>query len=473
MMKKILFGFALLASVTACTEDYTDWVEPQSNAQDELLSFGDGSVAAVGVIDFAEIAEGQELVQVCSITAPSASDSGYAPEYLLTIGGTDFEIDAAGQVSVSELQEYVNNTFGRRPTEREMDATVSMWLNNGSTAVKQAEATFKITAKPVAPQISEMYYLIGGVEGTSWSVDDMSLPFSHSGRDVYDDPVFTITFPVEDGEYWFAFTDAISIAAYEATGDWSQVLGCAEGNGENGMEGKVARRAEIGDDGSFVVTVNGDAKFIRFTLNMMDYTYTIEKVNFGPYIYEIGNESGWATSNPLYCGDGNGGYQGYYYLNGEFKFKPNPGDDWNDDYECSGEGTLTQDGSDNCPDPGAGFYQINVDLAAMTYSLTEVVSITCVGNHNGWKETDASQHMTYNTELGCWEITTELTNGFKFAMNDGWAISWGGANDDPTAYNNLTLNNGKDLNVPEGDGTYLVQLYLSYEGNNRVEFTKQ
>lgn len=469
MIKKILFGFALLASVTACTEDYTDWVEPQSNAQEELLSFGDGSVAAVGVIDFAEIAEGQELVQVCSITAPSASDSGYAPEYLLTIGGTDFEIDAAGQVSVSELQEYVNNTFGRRPTEREMDATVSMWLNNGSTAVKQAEATFKITAKPVAPQISEMYYLIGGVEGTSWSVDDMSLPFSHSGKDVYDDPVFTITFPVEDGEYWFAFTDAISIAAYEATGDWSQVLGCAEGNGKNGMEGKVARRAEIGDDGSFVVTVNGDAKFIRFTLNMMDYTYTIEKVNFGPYIYEIGNESGWATSNPLYCGDGNGGYQGYYYLNGEFKFKPNL-DDWEGDYECSGEGTLTQDGSDNCPDPGAGFYQINVDLAAMTYSLVKVENLSLIGTVEGnW---DADVDLAYNVEDACWEWTGSLNAGeFKIRMNHDWTSSWGGTSG-ATDYENLTSNNGANLQLAES-GDYTIKFYLSYEGNNRVEITKQ
>lgn len=468
MIKKILFGFALLASVTACTEDYTDWGEPQKNAQEELLSFGDGSVAAVGLIDFAEIAEGQELVQVCSITAPSASDAEYAPEYLLTIGGTDFEINAAGQVSVAALQDYVNNTFGRRPTEREMDATVSMWLNNGSTAVKQAEATFKITAKPEAPQISEMYYLIGGVEGTSWNVDDMSLPFSHSGKDVYDDPVFTITFPVEDGEYWFAFTDAISIAAYEATGDWSQVLGCAEGNGKNGMEGKVARRAEIGDDGSFVVTVNGDAKFIRFTLNMMDYSYTIEKVNFGPYIYEIGNESGWATSNPLYCGDGNGGYQGYYYLNGEFKFKPNL-DDWNDDYECSGEGTLTQDGSDNCPDPGAGFYQINVNLAAMTYNLVKVESISIIGDFNGWGD---DIDMTYNVEEACWEVTADIASdgGLKFRANYGWDISWGG-NGSSDNFDNLTTNNGNNLNVAAG--TYLFKLYISYEGNNRVEITQQ
>ena len=58
-------------------------------------------------------------------------------------------------------------------------------------------------------------------------------------------------------------------------------------------------------------------------------------------------------------------------------------------------------------------------------------------------------------------------------MNDDWAISWGGANGDPTAYANLSQNNGKDLNAPEGEGTYKVQLFLACEGKNRVVLTKQ
>lgn len=472
MIKKILFGFALLASVASCTDDYTDWAQPQSNAQEEATSFGDGSVASVGVIDFASIPDEQEMVQVCTITAPTSSDTAYSPEYLLNIGDNEYEITANGEMKVSELKDYVHNTFGRRPVERESEATVSMWLNNGSTAVKLTSGTFKITAKPEAPQISEAYYLIGGITGTSWSVTDTSLKFSHSDQDVYDDPVFTIKVPVVDGENWFAITDAIAIDAFNNDGSWSQVLGCAEGNGNNGMEGKVARREDIGDDGSFKVLVDGDAKYIQITLNMMDYTYTIEKINFAEFFYEIGSESGWSVSHALYCKDADGKYQGYYYLNGEFKFKPNA-DNWDDDYEYDGEGKIADNGGSNCPDPGAGFYQIDVDLTQNTYALTEVKSITCVGNHNSWGQADASQHMTYNTELGCWEITTALTDGFKFAMNDEWTVSWGGANGDATAYGNLTQHNGGNLNVPDGDGTYLVQLYLSYEGNNKVVLTKQ
>ena len=112
-------------------------------------------------------------------------------------------------------------------------------------------------------------------------------------------------------------------------------------------------------------------------------------------------------------------------------------------------------------------------MQAGTYALTQVKSITVVGNHNGWKEADANCHMTYNKEAGCWELPTALQDGFKFAMNDAWAISCGGANGDATAYDNLSVKDGKDLNVPAGEGTYKIQLYLSHEGANKVVLTKQ
>lgn len=471
MKKKLVYGFAIIAGLASCHDDYTDWAAPQSNAANAATEkFTLVVQPSISSIDFAT--ETAESIQLFTTNL----QGGQTDAYTLTFSAEDktetvvLTATPEGKVTSEELQDVVATIYGKAPEERTLnvavEADVTITTDDGAIIAEKKATPFTLKVTLDAPQISEHYYLIGAP--SSWNLGDTSLPFSHSGKNVYDDPVFTCTFPVEDGEVWFAITDDVTLEE----NDWSYVFGCAEGNGENGMEGKLKRRTGLDNDGSWKVVVDGDAKFLRVTLNMMDYSYTIEKLNFGPYIYEIGNESSWAISNPLYCGDGNGNYQGYYYLNGAFKFKPNL-NDWIGDYECSGEGTLTQDGSDNCPDPGAGFYQINVDLAAMTYSLTKVTSITCVGNHNGWNQADEAQHMTYNTELGCWELTSELTNGFKFAMNDDWTISWGGANDDPTAYDNLTQNNGKDLNVPDGDGTYLVRLYISYEGNNRVELTKQ
>lgn len=43
-------------SMVSCTEDYTDWGNPQSNSQEEAVAFGNGSVTAVDVINLADVA---------------------------------------------------------------------------------------------------------------------------------------------------------------------------------------------------------------------------------------------------------------------------------------------------------------------------------------------------------------------------------------------------------------------------------
>lgn len=186
---------------------------------------------------------------------------------------------------------------------------------------------------------------------------------------------------------------------------------------------------------------------------------------FPEFLYEIGGESGWSTSHPL-GGNGQGQYQGFYYLNGEFKFKPNA-DNWDDDYEkLNGDayaGTLTQDGGPNVDAPEAGVYVIDVDLAAMTYKLTALTAVGIIGNGGDWSN---DIDMTYNVEAGCFEVTTELAVGeFKFRANHDWAINWGGS------FDNLSQD-GANLSVAEA-GTYKVQLFLSYAGKHYCTVNKQ
>ena len=137
MTKKILLGMALVASLAACTDDYKDWLSPQVVDQPEKVSFGDGSVTSVGTIDFNSYAE--ETVKVCSITAPTASDPSFTPSYTITLGGEEtYDISADGVMNSADLSNFVIGKFGRRPVERAIEATVSMWLSNGTTAVKTA-----------------------------------------------------------------------------------------------------------------------------------------------------------------------------------------------------------------------------------------------------------------------------------------------------------------------------------------------
>ena len=478
MIKKIFSALLLATSLVACTDDYTDWSAPQSNPQPETVSFGNGSVTPVGVIDFA--AGVADKVQVCSITAPTSSSADYGTAiYKLNLGNTSLDISADGMIASETLKTYIVSNYGKAPVEREITSTVEQWISNGSTTIKTAtSAEFSVKAVLDAPEIYPHLYLIGAP--SAWNPTCTTLPFTRDeSQSVYDNPVFTITVPVADGgDTWFAFADDKTVE----TGDWKMVFGALEGNGTNkvGETGFFSRRADLPEDcgdGSFKVSVNGDAKFMKITVNVMDGTYLIEKINFAPFIYEIGNNTGWNTSNPL-SGDGEGNYKGYCWMDGEYKFKPNGEENnWNGDWEMvedkgNNEFTFDANGNGNFPSLN-GFYEMNIDLVNMTAKMVEVKSITCVGNHNGWTVDDASQHMTYNKEAGCWEITTTLKNGFKFAMNDAWDTSWGGADGNPANYDNLSQNGGKDLDAPEGEGEYKVQLYLSCEGNNKVVLTKQ
>ena len=186
------------------------------------------------------------------------------------------------------------------------------------------------------------------------------------------------------------------------------------------------------------------------------------------YIYEIGNESGWSTAHELCSPAQDGIYQGFYWLDGGFKFKPNA-DNWDGDWgqdPAGAYGSLVVDGEEDCNDPGksfpdqaqpAGFYQVNVDLIEMTWNIVPITSISIIGGFNDWA---GDVEMTYNVDEGCWECTTSEVEGeYKFRANHDWAINWGGSED------NL-VQDGANLNSDGGSHTY--KLYISYAGNHKV-----
>lgn len=452
-----MLGLVLLTA--SCTDDYTDWATPQTNPEEEAKTVTVETAAAADV-DFAT-AEGDKVqLFVPTVTASDENTTTYKVT-LWNEDNTASEIIAAdneGYAAKADLQAAVEKLYGKRPVMHTINMDIEAYTIVNGQSIKSV-STGKINVTLTAPFIASAYYLIGDMN--SWSADAL-IQFTHSGKDVYDDPVFTATFNVTaDNQYW----KIIPQTCLDAGGPW------AIENAPNGVVG-----IEIDGDASLTGNLITDqakagkietAGLYRMTINMMEYTYKIEKLEFGEFIYQIGNDSGWSTSNPLRGPNFDGKYQGYYYLDGEFKFKPNA-DNWDNDYEYVSDGVLTTDGGPNIPGV-TGFYQINVDIAAMTYSLQKVDVISIIGDFNGW---GGDVDMTYNTTEKCWEATaTVTTGGLKFRMNHDWTISWGGANGDGSNFGNLTANNGANLNVEEG--TYLFQLYISYEGNNKLILTKQ
>ena len=331
---------------------------------------------------------------------------------------------------------------------------------------------YSYTIEPV--NIAENYYLIGGPG--DWSADAaMNMPFSHSNKDVFEDPVFTYTFEGNGGDMWFAFGDKEAIDAV-AAGDWNQLFGT---KGEStDLSGSFDRRYNLGGDHSFCV--DGKAKMYRFTINMADMTYTIAPLTFNDYIWEAGVNNNWGSeAQPLYCANQDGVYVGFFYAQdadwsdgkGAFKFT-GAFNDWGQGNYGTGtiaddglSGTLIDDGgSGNCL-ATPGFYKATVDLSAMTYSLIPIRGIGIVGpaQAGGW---DADTDLTYNPQTRAWEGTFDLTaDEFKFRANDGWDINWGGSVDDLTQ-------DGANLKIAEA-GKYFIQFWALCETKSYCTITKQ
>ena len=387
--------------------------------------------------------------------------------------GDDAALDAVAAGDWTKL-------FGTKGASEDLEGTMDFRYNLGGdhsfhvTGAKKIRITlnmleYSYKIEPV--NIADAYYLIGG-PGEWNATSAMTMQFSHSSKDVFDDPVFTYTFEGNGGtgDMWFAFGDKDAIDAV-ANNTWNQLFGTTGASTD--LSGSFDRRYNLDGDHSFCV--DGTAKFYRFSINMADMTYTITPLNFAEYLWEAGVNNNWGSeAQPLYCADGNGTYVGFFYAQdadwsggkGAFKFQKEF-NDWAVNYGFGGgddnAGTLAE-GADNIM-VTPGFYRAEVNLAAMTYSLTSISTIGIIGpaQAGGWSE---DTDMTYNFETRAWEATIELAaDQFKFRANDDWGINWGGS------FDNLTQD-GSNLNIDEA-GTYFIQFFPLCETKSYCVITKK
>ena len=442
MIKKILLGMTLLMSMVSCTEDFTDWGKPQTNPQEDAVTFGNGSVAPVDVINLADVKT--EKVKVASIVAPTSSNAAYTPNYKINFDGQSFDIDADGNMATAELTSYIVDKWGKRPLERDIDATLDAWVSNGSTAVKMAtSATFQVKAIPEAPVIEEGYYLVGDMFTTKdhngWT-KEAAKAFNHSDKDVYDDPVFTVSFETTKADQYWKIIPKKNIDADDL---WAA--------------GVVGPKVD-GDDSMTGLLTNGDAKAgkiakagkYKLTINMMDYSYTLEEVNYDPFIYFIGATDGWTNAEQKLAlvDDAKGVYTGYLYCadpNGwgnQFKFQRVAGS-WDNEINSGAfstfSGAATSEGGNIGVNAGEGVYYFDVNLGEGTITATKVETMGIIGGFNGW---GGDAVMTWNAEEYCFEATNVgvTADGWKFRVNGGWDINLGGS------LNNLTAG-GDNLSV--------------------------
>ena len=435
MIKKILLGMTLLMSMVSCTEDFTDWAHPQTNPQEEAVAFGDGNVTPVDVINLADVKT--EKVKVASIEAPTSSNAAYTPTYKINFDGQSFDIDAEGNMATADLANYIVEKYGKRPKERDIDATLDAWVSNGSTAIKMATSEkFQVKAVPVAPVIEEGYYLVGDMFTTKahdgWT-KEAAKAFNHSDKDVYEDPVFTVSFETTKADQYWKIIPKKNI---ESGDIWAAGVVGPKVDGDDSMTGALtngeAKAGKIAKAGKY-----------KLTINMMDYSYTIEEVNYDPFIYFIGSTDGWSSSDQKLAlvDDAKGVYTGYVYVadpNGaglQFKFQRVAGS-WANEINAGAfvtfGGAATNEGGNFGVNAGEGVYYFDVNLSEGTITATKVETMGIIGGFNSWGG-DAT--MTWNAKEYCFEATNVgvTADGWKFRINGGWDINLGGSLDNLTA----------------------------------------
>ena len=442
-MKKVLYTIGLALLAVGCTDDYKDWANPFKNDPEAAKSMT-MSINPVGTIDLATVST--ETIQIFSpvITIEDEAETTYqaviyGPE---SDNKAEFNVDAKGNVPTEVLETAVNALYGQRPVLRTIPMDVSGYVKVGGQTFK-ATGNTTLSVIPNAPEIDAAYYLTGSLNG--WDNTDKTYKLTNDGSDPYENPIFTCRIPAPDdgSNVEFKMTPESGIG-----GDWSKCLAAGSTPGTFVYNN---------DGGNFVIEAVAGAKFYDITFNMMELTWSYKAISFTDYIYLACDFNGWSTdASPLiHLGDGR--YEGFYYIqeadeSTTWGFKFVIDGSWSGgDHTKATSGTYELGGGNNlnCP---TGFYQVQVNQADATWTLTEVNTISLIGSAvNGDSSWGTDADMTFSTTEKCWIYEGPLTAGeFKFRMNHDWSISWGG-----TGMDNLTNINGANLQMSAA-GNYKV-----------------
>ena len=457
MTKKILFAFVIAVGLASCSEDYTDWSNPQHNDAEEAVAAAYGvQFAGSGVdVNMGDENNPEKIKLVSMATSNPDVDSLRFMSIKVnnqvipyTVEGNDayvstYSLDSCAMVALKT----------RKYEKRELNVDVEATVYPKSKTAVAIKGELKQNETPIpTPEIDPKgYYILGDIENVGWT-PSKGLMMTDKGNGIY-----TATVTTTNDENWFKFYGA---TGFSIDDNWNLVnqyqYGC-QVNGDaatfNMLEWKDVKTPTIAGAGTWIVT-----------LDMINCTYTIKK----PILYMAGDANGWDQIDYLASVDGSS-FTGFMYLNQNgFKFCSEP--NW--DGTNYGATFFSKEGDNIMMTEEAGYYKVDVDLSAKTYTLTPITTIGVIGDatEGGWDTDQDMTYVPYNSETkepGYWEIKDiNLTAGaIKFRANDAWDISWGGD------INSLTTNNGGNITVEAG--TYDIKLYAWADGYAKCELIKK
>ena len=458
MKKTFLYSLAVLASVSlaSCNGDYEDWAQPQHNPQ-EASAAKYGITFTAGPEAECNMPDEDGVINLVTVNSTDANVTGYTLKDLKVNGEAIKKGEIVGnniQVDATELEKILckeNKTRASVASNIKVESKVSVNLASGDAVAINTvgETTGKITTSPT-PAIDENgYYMLGEVNGNNW---DATKPVKMTKMS---DGVYQLKVTTEKDKNYFKFYEG---SKWDESGDWKVINTGAMGCEKDGCEDASGTIYYTGDKWGTPqsMVIPGAGTWI-VTLDMNNLTYTVGK----PILYMAGDANGWAQIDVLNSEDGVN-FKGYMYLNQKgFKFCSQP--NWDG---TNYGGAFFGESEDNIMmTQEAGFYQVDVDLSAKTYTLTPfTIGIIGSATPKAW---DGDTEMTYNPEERCWELkNVELTDGeMKFRHTNDWNLNWGGPLD-------ALVHDGDNIAVAAG--TYDIKLKVNWaEGTAKCEMTKK
>lgn len=451
---------ALALAVTGC-DDTTDGGVMQVNPQqpeftpENITVTTTSPVTAGGAVNLA----GSDLVNAVSYTVSSELPEGAAVSFEMQVSGSE---DFAGAITIPMQRVGDSDTYGvdrqlwdnafrsllgKAPFERTNYVRFAGYINVGSQRSRigtpdtwYCPTELKVTPVDLGIKVEEAYYLIGSING--WDLAT-AVKFSHSDKNVYDDPVFTLNIDVAAADaqagWWWKIVPESAFAA----GSWDGLFGPEE-NGDNSLSGNLFEDGQAGELKS--------AGQQLFTIDMLNCTYSI--TNAVPMLWTPGNSNGWSPENSgtLTTTDFTN-YNGFLHLNGEWLMTPAA--NWDNKYTLGeAPGTLLYNGQNNLPVPaeGDGLYWVAANLGNLTYSTTIINKVGLIGGFNDWA---SDLEMTPSADLLTWTADIDIASDteLKVRFNGDWGINLGAPADD------LVFN--APSNIPVAAGSYTVTLNLT------------
>lgn len=465
MKKTLLYGLAAFVGITlaSCNGDYDDWTTPQGWGQENAITIpGFQATAASAEIDLANPGESVQAFTLSTAALPEGSELGHTRVIIIPADESasyslpqTLDATEEGKIDSTALQEAVVKAYGKRPSVRPFKAKVySDVVANGQSLFVDA-GEIALNVKPKAPHISSAYYLAGNM--TSWDDASKFAKFSHSGADVYDDPIFTITVTTTANDQYWKIVPQENVES----GDWF-------GNGCVGVatDGSTATDGELVTDNPQAGKLAEAGTYV-ITLNMLEYTYSIVKADS---YYMVGGVYGWnaeaASQLAFYCeGGSKASITTQWTGDANLKIwnRSNIGN-WDvawgsvTDGETAAEGDLINSGANAfvCPEKGA-YYTLTIDMAAKKYSWTKLdnqepqaySTVSIIGGFNNWDgDVDMTQTAPHNWYL---RHTFSSDTEMKFRSNHDWSsTNWGGKTAALAGMLYAAETGGDNLNIAAG-----------------------